>query len=116
MGYTTTFIGGFSLGHLTPIMANAINMTILSWEHDDGKYCPWRIEQDIDGKYLLMCETGKSQNYSFWIMKLLNKFKNKYSLNGVVHWRGEDFTDSGKIVIRSNAITFYKSKYVTCEP
>lgn len=67
-------------------------------------WCQWIPTED--GLEIEWDGGEKFYNYTEWIYYIINKIlkPNGYTLNGSVHWRGEDFDDDGVIEVRDNAL------------
>ena len=112
MGYTTEFCGNIYFNiDLTDDVVQLLHEHIARLEVKRLCYCPWSITLSND-QYVLKCEDGKSLNYIDWLDILIDEFSNLYILNGEVYWRGEDYTDNGKLVVRNNKLIVYNTKYV----
>lgn len=112
MGYTTIFSEGFKFNkNLNQSQANLINMQILSWSEQET-YCPWSVKKDYSGQFILTCEDTKCHNYIDWIKFIIEKLSKIYCMSGTVYWRGEDFSDNGKIIVCNNEMSVYIAKYV----
>jgi len=70
-----------------------------------GLWCQWRPNSNREE--LEWDEGEKFYHYVGWLEYLIEKiFKPRgYTLNGEVCWRGEDFYDAGKIIVKDNEIT-----------
>jgi len=113
MGYTTTFSGGIRFNiDISDSTAKILTDQFVDWEIERFCYCPWFIKKDHRGIWILKCEDGKSKEYLGWLKIILYKLSKIYSLNGSVFWRGEDYSDNGKLVVENNILTVYKTKYV----
>ena len=78
-------------------------------------YCSWRPSDD--GMSLSWDETEKFNHYVEWLQFLIDNFFKPwgYVLNGKVDWRGEEFFDTGKIIVTQNAIEIFGNLSVTEE-
>lgn len=114
MGYTTDFQGRFKLSEpLTVEQKNTLDEFADTrhggnTEVEAGKpgfWCQWRPTQDGEG---LEWDGGeKFYNYTEWLNYIVENFLKPWglTLNGTVHWRGEEFGDNGKIEVDNNVIT-----------
>lgn len=68
-----------------------------------GLWCQWIV----DGNKILWDGNEKFYSYVEWIEFIIKNFleHNNYFLNGTVRWKGEEFDDTGKIIINNNIIT-----------
>lgn len=71
-----------------------------------GLWCQWRPTES--GTAIEWDGGDKFYNYIPWIQYIIsNVLEPKgYILNGEVAWRGEDWSDTGNIIIRNNILTF----------
>jgi len=113
MGYTTTFAGQIKFNTLiSKEVADLIEMQIVALETKQYIcFCPWHLEK-YNNTYVLVCGDGKNLEYIEWFDIILRKLSKIYVFSGTVLWRGEDYTDNGKIVVHNNVVTIYTSKYV----
>jgi hypothetical protein len=76
-----------------------------------GLWCQWVAG---DGGNSIEWDGGeKFYDYIDWIKYLINNFLKTwgYTINGTVKWRGEDFSDIGKIVIVDNQVQVHKPNF-----
>ena len=74
-------------------------------------WCDLEIDDNEEGSFIQWNGSEKSygindedNNWFDWLIK--NFFEPKgYTLNGEMYWRGEDFNDIGKIVIKDNKVS-----------
>ena len=68
-----------------------------------GLWCQWHINDD---GCLAWNEFEKFSHYIEWLDYMIENFFKTwgYTLNGVVYWRGESFSDCGRIEIKDNVI------------
>jgi len=105
-----TFVGGFNFDkHITDRQADLLNEMIRRSEENSGD-CPWSIRKDV--RYQLVCRSCSREFWEDWLKFIVYKLLPFYILNGVVHWRGEDYTHSGKVEIVNNQTKFYVGQYV----
>lgn len=80
-----------------------------------GLWCQWTIG-DEDGvptddvqSVRTICWDGNEKFYEYvnWLKYIIHHFLKPwgYKLNGSVEWRGEDWSDTGKIIVTDNEIT-----------
>lgn len=69
-----------------------------------GLWCKWAPSED--GTYLEWDGAEKFYDYVEWLKYLIRHFFVPwgYTLNGKVHWRGEEFSDNGRIIVENNAV------------
>lgn len=116
MGYITTFCGDIRFNiDISDDTAEILKGQFIEWELKRLCYCPWTIQKDHRGKWVMRCEDCKVRDYIIWLKILIGKLSKFYVLNGTVLWRGEDYTDNGKMVITNNILTVHKGIYVVCE-
>ncbi len=77
-----------------------------------GLWCSWRPSQD--GEFIVWDGGEKFYNYVPWIKYLIDSILSPrgYTLNGEVHWTGEDNNDVGVIFVRNNKVSFATGKVV----
>ena len=70
-----------------------------------GLWCNWKIASD--GSKLKWNGHEKFYAYVEWLKFLITHFMapRGHVLNGVIKWRGEEFDDTGKIVVTDNVVT-----------
>ena len=70
-----------------------------------GLWCQWIPNHD--GTSIEWDEGEKFYNYAEWLVYLIDRVlrPNGYVLNGTVRWRGEDFSDSGELIVEDNVLT-----------
>ena len=69
-----------------------------------GLWCQWEVSEDGDS---LEWNGGeKFYNYTGWLKYLIKNFFGPWGrkLNGEIEWYGEDRTDMGKIIVKSNEV------------
>lgn len=75
-------------------------------------WCPWQLTdiETISGPE----EESKAYEYISWIKYLIDRFFKPLgiSINGTVHWAGEDRDDRGKITIVNNSVSIQKGRIV----
>lgn len=84
--------------------------SILDYNHEPegqpGLWCQWGpgTENDITIEW---DQGDKFYDYTAWIKYLIDHFLKPwgYTLSGEVRWRGEDWEDSGVIVVAENVVT-----------
>lgn len=114
MGYTTDFRGEFELDEpLTAEQVKIINDFAEerhggNIDHDPtmpGFWCQW-IASD-DGKLVYWDGGEKFYEYTAWLEYLVEHFFQPWGrvLNGEVGFRGEDWDDTGTIVVRDNKVS-----------
>lgn len=77
-----------------------------------GLWCQWVPTEDGNG---IEWDGGeKFYDYVKWLEYLIAHFLNRwgYTLNGVVHWSGEQVEDIGTIVVEDNAVTVLHGSHV----
>lgn len=69
-----------------------------------GLWCGWTVTDD--GRYLEWDGGEKFYDYVPWIRYVIVHFLTRwgYLLNGQVQWRGEEFSDNGKITVENNIV------------
>lgn len=74
-------------------------------------WCQWVPSED--GTKIEWNGAEKFYGYIQWIEYLLKNFLIPwgYNLNGTVHWRGEEFGDDGKIVVKDNVVSVITSDF-----
>jgi hypothetical protein len=73
-----------------------------------GLWCQWVLEYNSIGNVdLVWDENEKFYNYVEWLEYLILHFFKPWGLllDGEITWRGEDFTDIGKIMVENNVVT-----------
>lgn len=72
-----------------------------------GLWCQWELIGDDDYDGISWDGGEKFYNYIEWITYIIESVIRPrcYSLNGKVEWRGEDWEDTGTILIENNNIT-----------
>jgi hypothetical protein len=115
IGYKTFFDGGFKikpeLDDETIALLGKLHDGDTDKNDDTPKYwCGWYIED----KDYLTCEVGKNYNSEEWLFYIVNKvLKPKgYTLNGEIHWDGDDSEDKGRIDIKDNEIEIYDAEII----
>lgn len=70
-----------------------------------GLWCQWIPNQE--GTAIEWGGGEKFYDYSEWLQYLIQNFLKpwRYTINGKVSWRGEDYSDKGSIVVKNNSIT-----------
>ncbi len=65
-------------------------------------WCPWTINSEWE----LECESGKAYEYKEWLEFMIEHFFKPWgcTLAWVVHYRWEDFTDVGQIIVKDNVV------------
>lgn len=108
MGYNTDFQGSFAV---TPAMSEEFRTKLNDFGQErhandelcPGIWCDWWAPNDSE-----ICHNGGEKFYFYveWIEYLIKHFfiPEGYTLNGEVRWRGEDFDDVGKIIIKDNVV------------
>lgn len=76
-----------------------------------GLWCDWVPTPDNKG--IEWNQSEKFYNYVEWLQYLITNFLSPwgYLLNGEVKWRGEEWGDAGKIVVKDNKITTKRMKF-----
>jgi len=71
-----------------------------------GLWCQWIIEQTNDTQKLVWDGGEKFYSYIEWLQYLITNFFNPWDvlLNGAIKWNGEEFSDSGVIIVVNNNI------------
>lgn len=69
-----------------------------------GLWCQWVPNED--GTAIEWDGGEKFYSYTEWLKYIIENFLKPWghTLNGKVHWRGEEFSDLGTIVVKNNAI------------
>lgn len=69
-----------------------------------GLWCQWEIAED--GTTLQWDGGEKFYKYTEWLKYLIKHFFDKWGnkLNGTIKWRGEDFDDSGEIIVENSIV------------
>jgi hypothetical protein len=77
-------------------------------EGQPGLWCKWT--PDSGGLAIIWDGVEKFYDYVAWIEYLLKHFLIPwgYQVNGVVRWRGEEFCDTGSIVVENNRVHSYR--------
>ena len=77
-----------------------------------GLWCQWVVSDD--GKYLEWDGGEKFYNYVDWLKYLIRHFFQNWGLvlNGEIEWKGEEFNDVGKIVVKDNVVKIFIPKFV----
>lgn len=72
-----------------------------------GLWCQWVPTED--GTAIEWDGGEKFYHYVDWIKYIIDKVlaPRGYSLSGVVDWRGEDWSDTGTIVVRDNKVGIF---------
>lgn len=72
-----------------------------------GLWCQWIPTHD--GTAIEWDGSEKFYHYVDWIKYIIDKVlaPRGYSLSGVVDWRGEDWSDTGTIVVRDNKVGIF---------
>jgi hypothetical protein len=72
-----------------------------------GLWCQWTPTHD--GTAIEWDGGEKFYHYVDWIKYIIDKVlaPRGYSLSGVVDWRGEDWSDTGTIVVRDNKVGIF---------
>lgn len=70
-----------------------------------GLWCGWTVSDD--GTKLEWDGGEKFYYYTEWLKYLIDNFFAKWgaNLNGTIKWRGEDFDDTGSIIVTDNKVT-----------
>ena len=96
------FIGGKGMG------GQDNDSTIIDYNRppktQPGLWCQWRPTEDGEG---IEWDGGeKFYNYVQWLEYIIKNIlaPRGYVLNGEVKWRGEDFDDTGTIVVLDNVV------------
>lgn len=105
MGYTTRFDGQFTFdADPTVSVVRDIN-ALQSMDSPEGapsSYCQWVVSEDLRG---IKWDGGeKFYEYADWLQWIIDNILKpaNLSIRGSVHWRGEDATDSGHIVVEGD--------------
>lgn len=111
MGYSTTFIGSFTLSRSLTI-AELRQIEALSkgdFPFNSG-YCDWEVTED--GAGLAHNGSEKSYDYTDSIRHLCAKVFAPMGVlvNGEVKWEGEENGDMGLIVVEDNVVTTKRAK------
>lgn len=69
-----------------------------------GLWCQWLIQEDR--QTIMWDGEEKFYEYTAWIEYLIDRILKPrgYVVNGEVMWRGEDFLDVGRLVVRDNVV------------
>jgi hypothetical protein len=69
-----------------------------------GLWCQWEVSEDGDRLYWDGGE--KFYNYTEWLAYLVEHFFKPWgrTLNGKIEWRGEDWEDTGTILVENNNV------------
>lgn len=69
-----------------------------------GLWCQWIPTED--GMFLEWDGNEKFYKYVEWLEYLIEKIiePRGYTLNGVIEWRGEDWNDTGTIIVTNNKV------------
>jgi hypothetical protein len=119
MGYSTNFRGELEFDKtLTKDMVDTYNK-FANTRHEDG-YKPngkpsiwlqWEITEE-NGKYFLIWDEGeKFYNYVEWLEYVIKYvFKGwGLKLNGSFEWRGDEWEDTGQIIVKDNVVVVESS-------
>jgi len=119
MGYSTNFRGELEFDKtLTKDMVDTYNK-FANTRHEDG-YKPngkpsiwlqWEITEE-NGKYFLIWdECEKFYNYVEWLEYVIKYvFKGwGLKLNGSFEWRGDEWEDTGQIIVKDNVVVVESS-------
>lgn len=68
-----------------------------------GLWCSWRLGEDNSSIEWNGAE--KFYNYVQWMKYIVNELVDRdYKMNGVISWKGEDRSDSGKIIVEDSKV------------
>ena len=70
-----------------------------------GLWCQWEPTEENDG---IQWDGGeKFYEYTDWLKYIVKNFLKPwgYVLNGTVRWKGEEFDDIGKLVVKDNVVS-----------
>ena len=73
-----------------------------------GLWCHWDVSDDDQG---IQWDGGeKFYNYKLWLTYYIKNFLDPwgYTLNGEIHWQGEDSEDKGTIICIQNKVTIHE--------
>jgi len=117
MGYTTEFSG--ALESNKPFTPEILALCQSIWDDSDnapgrnpGGYCQWVLRNYSDKSCLQWDGGEKFYDYIEWLQYLISKILSPegYVFNGEIHWKGEDWSDLGKIVVKDNQIQTLKGQ------
>jgi hypothetical protein len=118
MGYTTQFSGKFAL---TPPLKLSQYSLLKKIEENDSRewkgiaklkdlpappayHCDWAVSED--GDTLSWNGNEKFYDYVEWLQWMIDNFFSKWgvTVDGTVHYQGDEIGDHGKITIKNNVI------------
>lgn len=110
MGYSTAFDGKFALDRKLEDGHRAALDNFAAERHsvDGGMpsyYCQWVPNED--GTAIQWDGGEKFRGYMEWLEYIIGAFLIPwgYTLNGEVHWSGDEVRDVGKIIVVDNLVT-----------
>lgn len=81
-----------------------------------GLWCQWIVRDDDDGAFTIIEWDGGEKFYHYveWLEYIIEHFLKPWgrTLNGEVHWAGEEPGDLGKIVVEDNVVTAKQGRVV----